>query len=409
MMIQRAVLIASVLLLAACGPMPLPVATETLAETDLILSVRGEGELRSTKPTLLNVPGSNWSSRRVEWMLPEGSVVAEGDLLARFASPSGELQLAQAMIELQRNALSRAAKKSELEAAIGRVEVDLSEVAVQLGIARRYSGADLSTLARAQILDALEDARYLETRQNVLAWQRDQSGVRGGAELAVLEAQRATYDLNAQQRQGDLDALELRAPNAGILQLTSNWSGDKPMVGTTLYAGTEFGSLPDTSSMEVEIDLPQMEAQALQTGMTVSLHPLGRPKQTIATELSWVAGAATVKGRYDPVRYLSIRAPVSADAITRLGLVPGQRMAARIELLRARCLSVANVAVRQRDGRNYVQVRRGPGFEDRELELGTRGTARAQVLSGLSAGDEVMLSPGGDPPALVRDTPEAGR
>lgn len=107
MMIQRAVLIASVLVLAACGPIPLPVATETLAETDFMLSTRGEGELLSTKPTLLNVPGSNWSSRRVEWMLAEGSVVAEGDLLARFASPDGKLQLAQAMIELQRNAVAR--------------------------------------------------------------------------------------------------------------------------------------------------------------------------------------------------------------------------------------------------------------------------------------------------------------
>ncbi|MET0328903.1 MAG: hypothetical protein ABW163_09070 [Luteimonas sp.] len=401
-MIRPAWCLLLVLGLAGCGPSPLPVATETLAETDLLLAVRGEGELRSAKPTPLNVPGSNWASRRVEWMLPEGSVVAEGDLLARFASPDGEQQLAQAMIELQRNALSRAAKEGELQTAIGRVDVDLSQVAVQLGIARRYADADLSTMARNQVLDAVEDARYLETRQDVLAWQRGQSDARGGAELAVLDAQRATHDLNAQRRQGDLDALELRAPNAGILLLTANWSGDKPMVGTTLYAGTEFGSLPDTSAMEVEIALPQIEAQGLQAGMVVSLHPLGRPEQSIDTTLSWVASAATVKGRDDPVRYLSMRASVPADAVTRFGLVPGQRMAARIELLRARALSVANVAVQQRDGRSHVQVRTGTGFEDREVELGARGTARAQVLSGLVAGDVVMLSPGGDPPALVR-------
>jgi HlyD family secretion protein len=56
---------------------------------------------------------------------------------------------------------------------------------------------------------------------------------------------------------------------------------------------------------------------------------------------------------------------------------------------------VANVAVEQQDGKHWVQVRNGRGFERREVELGVRGTARSQVLTGLNAGDEVLLSPGG--------------
>src|SRR5690606_20855326 len=108
-------------------------------------------------------------------------------------------------------------------------------------------------------------------------WQRGQSGTRGGAELAVLDAQRATHDINAKSRQEDLDALELRAPNDGVLLLTANWSGDKPAVGANLFAGTEFGSLPDTSAMEVQIDLPQIEAQGVAAGMAVELHPDGPP------------------------------------------------------------------------------------------------------------------------------------
>ncbi|WP_407353570.1 efflux RND transporter periplasmic adaptor subunit [Luteimonas sp. R10] len=388
--------------LAGCGDAPLPPATETVAETELVLSVRGEGELRSAKPTPLTVPGRNWSSRQVEWMLPEGSLVKRGDVVARFTSPDSEQQLAQALIELQRNALTRAAKQAELDAARGRVAVDLSQVAVQLGIARRYADADLSAIARNQVLDAIEDARFLETRQGTLEWQRGQADVRGDAELAVLDAQRATHDVNASNRQADLDALELRAPNDGVLLLSANWSGDKPMVGSSLYAGSEFGSLPDTGTMEVEIDLPQIEAQGVRTGAAVELHPLGQPDRTIASELSWVASAAKVKGRESPVKYLSMRAPVPAGVVARERLLPGQRFGARIFLLREPALSVANVALQQREGRHYVQVRQGRGFVRREVKLGVRGTARSQVLAGLRAGDEVLLSPGGDPPTLLR-------
>lgn len=394
------------LALAACGRDGLPAATETVVESELVLSVRGEGELRSARPTPLTVPGRNWSSRRVEWMLEEGSVVKKGDLLARFSSQESEQQLAQALIELQRNALARAAKEGELETAIGRVDVDLSQVAVQLGIARRYAEADLSAIARNQMLDAVEDARFLETRQDVLEWQRGQSGTRGGAELAVLDAQRATHEVNARSRQDDLDALELRAPNDGVLLLTANWSGEKPAVGAKLFAGSEFGSLPDTSAMEVEIDLPQIEAQGVSAGMAVELHPVGHPDQVITSELGWVASAATTKNRQNPVRYISMRAPVPSERITEFGLVPGQKFAARVFLLREPALSVANVAVQQRDGRSFVQVRRGRGFEEREVQLGMRGTARSQVLSGLEPGEVVLLGPGGDAAELL--TPAAG-
>lgn len=413
--LRGAALLGVGMLVAACGSDEMPVASETVAQGPLTISVRGEGELRSAKPTPLNVPGKNWAQRQVEWMLPEGSLVKKGDVLARFVSPEGEQQLAQAMIDLQRNALARAAKESGLESAQGRVEVDLSRVAVQLGIAQRYAGADLSTVARNQVLDAIEDKEYLQVRQGVLQWQRDQSGVRGGAELAVLDAQRATFDMNAKTRKDDLEALELRAPNDGVLLLAANWSGDKPTVGANLRAGFEFGSLPDTSTMEVEIDLPQIEAQGVQAGDAVVLHPLGRPDQRIDSRLSWVASAAKVRNRESPVKFLSMRAPIPAAAIERYRLIPGQRFAASVVLLDAKhAMAVPNVAIEQRDDRHWVQVKQGNDYVAREVKLGVRGTARSQVLSGLKPGEQVRLSqvevsaPGDDGSKKDEDASDAG-
>ncbi len=392
-MTRSVFVLALAMALAACGSDEMPVASETVAQGPLVITVRGEGELRSSKPTPLTVPGKNWAQRQVVEMVPEGSLVKKGEVLARFVSPEGEQQLAQAMIDLQRNALARAAKESGLESAQGRVEVDLSLVAVQLGIAQRYADADLSTVARNQVLDAIEDKEYLQVRQGVLQSQRDQSDVRGGAELAVLDAQRATFDMTAKTRKDDLDALELRAPNDGVLLLATNWSGDKPMVGANLRAGFEFGTLPDTSAMEVEIDLPQIEAQGVQAGDAVVLHPLGRPDQRIDSKLSWVASAAKVRNRESPVKFLSMRAPVPADAIERYRLIPGQRFAASVVLLDAKdAMAVPNVAIEQRDDRHWVQVKQGADYVAREVTLGVRGTARSQVVKGLKPGDQVRLS-----------------
>ena len=389
--------LAVVAVLAGCGNEAAPPATETVAPQAVLLSVSGEGELKSSKSTTLQVPGSQWARRRLEWMLPEGSLVAKDELLARFSAEAGEVELAQAMLDLQRNALARSAKEGDLAATQGRVSVDLSQVATQLGIAERYAGADIAAIARNQVLDAVQDAEYLGDKRDTLRWRQAQSDSRGGAELAVLDAQRATIDLKAANQREDLAALELRAPHAGVLMLSSNWMGDKPSVGSTLRAGFEFGLLPDSGSLEVELALPQLQAQGVRVGNQVEVFPPGHPEQLVVTELAWVASAAKALDRGNPVKYLSMKAPIPADAAGRFGWVPGQTLEARVVLLRdASAITVPNVAVRSEAGKHYVQVREGDGFAQREVELGVRGTARSEVLGGLEAGEEVLLVAGGD-------------
>ena len=392
---SRVTVLLAALLLAACTDDRAASVVETVEPAPLRLSVRAAGELKSSKATALTVPGSQWAERQLAWMLPEGSHVRKGELIARFTAEHGRLDLAQATVDLERNALARVAKERELDTGRGRVEVDLAQVGVELSIANRYAGADLGTMARNEVLDAVQDVRYLGTKQDTLQWKRGQFARRGGAELAVLDAQRATYAINARRRQDDLDALELRAPHDGVLMLTANWSGDKPAIGSALRAGFDFGSLPDASSLEVELSLPQSEAQGIKVGDAVELSPIGRPAESVTTTLSWVASGAKVRSRQSPVKYVSMKAPLPADAARRLGLVPGQRMRADIVLLHSeRTLSVPNVALDMQDGRSFVQVRSARGFERREVRLGVRGPARSQVLDGLQAGETVLLLPG---------------
>ncbi len=381
------------LVVGACASESTPRVVETVQPRALELSVGAEGEIKSARAVPLKVPGSQWAARQLVWMLPEGSRVRKGEVVARFTAQEGELQLSQALIDLQRNALARAAKDTELETGQGRVSVDLAQVAVELGIANRYSGVDLDMFARNEVLDAVQDAAFLGTKQDTLQWKRDQATGRGAAELAVLGAQRATYDINARTRQEDLDALELRAPNDGVLMLEANWTGEKPTVGSNYRAGFEFGSLPDTASMEIELSVPQMEAQALKPGARVEMHPVGRPDQAITSELSWVASAAKVRSRQSPVKYVSMKASIPVEAVRRHGLVPGQWLQARIVLLREpAALSVPNIALSTQDGRSYVQVLSGDETAPREVTLGVRGPARSQVLAGLEPGEQVLLA-----------------
>lgn len=369
---------------------------ELVQAAPLELAVDASGTLRATQATPLSVPGERWSRRQLLWMLPEGSHVKEGELVARFSSDQSELELEKALLDLERNALAKAAKQTELGTVQGRVGVDLAQVGTELAIAQRYAGADLDMFARNEILDAIQNERFLGVKQDVLSWRQDQAADRGGAELSVLDAQRATFALTAETKEADLTALELRAPHAGVLMLEASWSGEKPRVGAAMWAGNEFGKLPDTAALEVDLSLPQLAAQGIAAGDTVVLHPVGRPEQVVESTLSWVASAAQVKSRESPVKYVSARAPVPAVAVEQHGWVPGQAFAARIVTVRAdAALSVPNVAIIAARGETFVEVQAGDAFERRAVQLGKRGIARSQVLSGLQPGERVRLVPEG--------------
>lgn len=366
-------------------------ALERVQPGPLRFIVHGEGELRSTHPTPLLVPGTQWTSRQLSWMLPDGSRVAKGELIARFSAEQSKQDLAEARIDLERNTLERAGKQAELADKRGQLGVDLVQVDTQHAIAERYANAPLEAMARNDILDAVQDAHYLEVRQHILQWREGQSAARGKAELAVLDAQRSNYTLVEKQKQGDLDALELRAPHAGVLMLERNWAQQLPQVGGNLYAGDSFASLPDLDALEVELFVPQIEAQGIRVGDVVELHRWGVPTQQATSKVDWVAAAAQPRSQDNPVKYLAVKASVPVAVAHRYGWVPGQRFDASIVLLQANGFSVPNLALDQDGDAASVQVLADGRRLTRKLTLGVRGASRTQVLAGLQAGDQVLL------------------
>jgi HlyD family secretion protein len=394
---SRCGLLCVAFLLAGCshrdGDRPM---LETAHAAALEFSVEGTGELHSAKPTPLLVPGAAFTSRQIRWMLADGSIVKSGDVVARFSAEQSKLDLAQAHIDLERNALARAGKQADLEDKRDQLRVDLTELGVQHVIAARYANAPLEAMARNDILDAVQDVHYLDVRQRILQWRENQASSRTRAELAVFDAQRNGLDAVAKQKQDDVDALELRAPHAGIVMLEENWSGQKPRLGGSMYAGDSFASLPDLSALEVQLTVPQIEAQGIRVGQVVELHRWGMPMQHVTSRISWLASAAQPLSTDNPVKYLAMNVTVPAASAKQYGWVPGQRLIGKIILLRTtKDFSVPNIALGDDNGQARVQIMDGDTPVVRKLRLGVRGVTRTQVLSGLREGDRVVLAASG--------------
>ena len=379
--------------LCACSQAPpdKPI-TETVQAAPLSLDVHATGALKATQSTPLQVPGQQWTSRQLVWLKPDGSQVKKGELVARFSAKQSKQDLAEAELDLKRNTIAKLGKQADLGQTSGKLEVDLSNVAYQLAIAERYANASLEALARNQVLDAVQDKEYLGTRQDVLEWRKGQTSTRGDAELAVLNAQRNTFSIEAKQKRADLEALELRAPHDGIFMLQGDWSGQKPHIGTTLFAGRPLASLPDTAEMDVDIAVPQVQAQGIEMGDVVHMHPLGKPDQSAQSQITWIAPAAQTRSRESPVKYVMMKAKVPKKAITEYRWMPEQQFAIEITLFKSdNAISVPNLAIDSSANNPRVFVMDGSKPVARKVTLGARGASRTQIKDGLQVGERVLL------------------
>lgn len=391
--------------LAACSQNPSDnQLLQVVEKRPVRIEIQAEGELHAARATQLVVPGQ-MGSRTIVVLAPDASHVGKGDLVARFTADDSRMQVGMDMAELQRILLSRVAKAAELDDSLGRLQVDLSDVTGLLRIAQRYASADELALARNTILDAVQDEGFLDARQKVLRNRSDLSERRGAAELAVIDAQRAATEKRLGERRGDLEGLEIRAPYEGIVVLQQGWTQEKPRLGASIWAGSPLASIPDLDALEVELSVPQIEAQGAREGQSVELAPLGVPEQRVISKLSWVATAPVTRVGNSPVRYVSMKAPVPKDFVRRYGWMPGRRFVGHIILLQSQdAITVPNFAIRSIGGASEVDVRRDGRIERRVVRLGVRGPARSEVIEGLKPGDQIVIELQNASPAVARKT-----
>lgn len=366
---------------------------ETLALRPWEETLVASGELRAKKNTPMLVPGSQFEGRQLIEMVPEGTIVEKDQVVARFDAPKARVDLSQSELELMRNELTRMAQSDSGGLSAQQLSTDLAQVDTDLSLSQRYAKADFSVFARNQILDALQDTGFLTEKKDYLGWRRGQTDQRSAVDLAVIDSARATVAVSVQQKRESLNALEVRAPHAGVFLLKGDWDGVKPSVGANMWPGDDFAEIPDLSALIARFNLPQSQTQLLKAGQSVRVRLAGTGIE-IDAKLSSVSNSASVKNRDSPVKYTDFDVEIPEAAVREHSLRPGQAVRGTVTLVRSsEALTVPNVALIQ-DGGHFFVLREGRGEPTRvAIELGTRGPIRSQVSKGLSAGDRVVLAP----------------
>ncbi len=357
------------------------------------------------------VSGLALDNARTELAIAEQQLAAaQAQLDQAVAGPTAdELDAAEAQVEQARagvTAAEAAARRSELSAAeVAAAEAQLrrarsglssaeetrdERVAIaeqQVAAARAQVRLAEAGLAAAQAGEGQRELRAAE-RRAAQANLRGAEAALGEAELARRQADLTRYDVAAAEAglrealaQQRLAADQLRrarvtTPVAGVVARLEVSLGD------SVLPGVPVAVVATTAAAELSALCTAAQRERLAVGQEALVRPLGGDDELPAT-VSEVAEVAEEDGRSFRVRLL-----VAGD-----GLSPGLHAAARVVVAERRDVLLLPLdALQGDDDERYVFVRRGDQAARVPVTIGLTGAERAEVLDGLTDGEEVVIA-----------------
>lgn len=352
----------------------------TAEHGEMIREVAASGTLIA--PRIRAVTNRNAGVVEEVLVLP-GDRVNAGDVLIVMSSPDLEEELTTARWDLA---------AAEAEEAVQEVEAENRQldIVAQLAAAEaEYTGALLELqaqeeLSEAQVYSAIELERsklrveQLQRRLDAERARMERSPQYRSAQNAATQARLSRQREKVAHLEALVEHLHVRAGTAGVIQEVNVTEGER------LTAGELVARIVDPSHLIARLRVPEREAAAILPGLPVRLE-LGR--QRIAGEVI----------RIDPTareRHIDIDVALIEDELPPLR--PDQSITGRIELERLE--DVVRVprppAARQEDQLMELFVVDPHEREARRVsvKIGRLSTREAEVRSGLSAGDRIILA-----------------
>jgi HlyD family secretion protein len=352
------------------------VSIATVERGNFVRDIAADGQVvAAVSPTLYaNALGT------VTLKVHAGDTVAKGQVLAVVDSPDLTAKMSQEeatlvglRLDWQRATLEADHKLSQLRDAYDQAEVDQKTAQRERDRSRKaYELGSYSELQALRAEDALEKAQFAyQQAKSTYDSQPKQNRFDIDSKKALLDRQQ--YLVDDLKRQ--VDGLNVKSPvdgQVGQVQVADRASvaKDAPLL-----------TVVDLSALEVEIKVTESLARDLRSGMTADLEGGGHHWQGVVSGVSpeVVAGQVTARLRFGTEK--------------PAGLRQSQRLSVRIFIdRRDNVLMVDRGSFVDQEGGGFAYIVHGNIAERHPVQLGAASIAKVEILEGVSAGDQIVIS-----------------
>jgi hypothetical protein len=370
---------------------PSGVPTFVVAEQELVRRVNAEGNLRALKATPLIVPKSMAAgAMKIAWLVPDGVIVKQGDVVVRFDRTGPEKQLADGRADLDSASARRQAEQIKAGAAIAARDTAAKLASEELDQTRRFQSKDREIYSRNQIIESEIDERLATARKQHAEQTRSVERELSRSKVGLITVEQQKAELAINHARSALESMEIRAPHGGIFVLQRDWRGDYPKVGQQMWPGQRVADIPLLETMEAEVFVLEVDGSGLAPKQRAEVVIEARPETVHRGTVRLVDKLAKPRIGGVPIQYFAV--VIELERTDPAVMKPGQRVRARLILDEERALVVPRQAVFDKDGKSFVYRRTPRGeFESVPVELGAATAGKVAVARGLAAGDAIAL------------------
>ncbi|MEO1246765.1 MAG: HlyD family efflux transporter periplasmic adaptor subunit [Pseudomonadota bacterium] len=375
------------LAVAACA-MPVNAQQWTEVHTaDRPVTVSASGTVSSRDALRFGPPPSRSWRITITELAREGSLVAEGDVLAKFDGSATDDRVRTVTGELN-------AKRSELESLLEAQAREEEETRVALAEAKsEKEKAERMAAVSPDVYAGLEYRKLLE-QKDLTRRLYERELLRGDLVVSVRDAKRAELEADIRRLESklegavrELESLTIRAPRPGLVIVGTNQEGQKLDVNESVNPGIVVVELANKDELIVRAEVPEYAAAAITVGQNAVLSVDAAGGSIMPGKVVSVASIVRRQSRFTQamIRDVTISIPESMLAKLRPG------MSAKVSIVvdtQQSAIAVPDSSIQYRDGEPGVTVR-GSGW--RPVVLGRATAGQTIVASGLSAGEEVKL------------------
>jgi multidrug resistance efflux pump len=324
-----------------------------------------------------------------------GSAVKKGDVIVEFDATTikqrmdeGRSTLKQAEAEIAQVTAQARITQEQDQTTVMKARYDLDRAKLDLKKEDLISKIEFE---QAKLAVGVAESKLKEAQERA---NSDKASSR--AELVGKERKRDKALFDLKRWQVALDALQLRAPADGVINLLPNWRASSPFGGEVefregdrAWSGANILELPDLSTIHLEARLDEADRGRLQVGQAATVRIEAVPGKDFAAKVDLISVLARVdfSSGWPPARNFDLGL-ILQERDTRIR--PGMTATARIAAERIPNVLLAPAeSVFMQNGHPVVYRLHGSRFDEQRIDVTRRGREQVAIGGGVTPGDKI--------------------
>ncbi|HYW95947.1 MAG TPA: HlyD family efflux transporter periplasmic adaptor subunit [Bacteroidales bacterium] len=351
-----------------------------------------EGTVRAVNSISVTAPriSYRYGSLKIASMVKDGTEVEKGDTLIIF-DPA---EVKKAIVDIEQKLeiagaefdKMLATQKSEIEDL--ESDLELSRISLEISKINFEQSVHEAEITKKEIKLKLDNAR--------VALDRAGEQIESKKKIHKVDVFQKQIEIDQLKEQLEearrtIDKLFVVSPARGIAILEQNWmSNQKWQVGDQPFAGSKVIELPDLDEMMADVQINEVDALKVSTGVKVLITPDAYSDTTFEGEITWMANLAQNKDYNSRVKVFPVGVYIPAKSNK---LMPGLTVRCKLMLKEIPgVLMIPLESVFKDDLDEYVYIKTASGFKRHNVKISAYNSDYALIAEGLAENDELALT-----------------